>query len=255
MRYLSDEEYERYWVELGGTREAIAQDLTKEVSALVLDVACGWGYYTFQLALNHPLGKIVAVDIIPSAFTNMRKELRKHQTYENIELLLADATRMPLKDAVFDLSTSFLGMRDIYMTLGREGVKGSIIEMIRTLKKQGRIALAVTPPDLAETEELRIAVEVEGEIFGAKSLSSTFYKDFFKENGIRLSSAKSYNTGQKMTATQTKRELRDGIEIARKIYKKKVPDFEEVWKRYGPMIERYGYGMYSKITLLGGTKD
>jgi hypothetical protein len=28
MRFLTDEEYESYWDELGGTREAVAQDLT-----------------------------------------------------------------------------------------------------------------------------------------------------------------------------------------------------------------------------------
>lgn len=255
LRFMTDEEYDRYWDELGGTREAIARDLAKDSHALVLDVACGWGYYTFQLASNHPHGIVVAIDIVPSAFTNMRRKSRELRAPDNIEPVMADATRLPMRSAVFGLSTSFLGVRDIYMILGRDGVERAIREMIRTLRKRGHIALAVTPPDLAETEELQIAIEVEGEVFGAKSLPSTFYRDLLKENNIRLLKKSTYGTGLKMTAAQTKTELRDGIEIAKEIYERDVPRFDDVWKRFGPTIERYGCGMYSKITLILGSKD
>lgn len=254
MRFLTDEEYERYWDELGRTREAIAVDLAQDSSALVLDIACGWGYYTFQLASTHPFGVVVAVDIIPSAINNMRRKQRELQAPANIEPMMADATWLPLRNTVFGLSTSFLGMRDIYMIMGREGVEKTIEEMIRTTRKTGHIALAVTPLDVADNEELRIAIEVEGEVFGARSLPSTFYRNLFQKYGIRLLSAESYSTGLKMTAAQTRMELKDGIKIAKDIYGMDVPDFEEVWKRYGPTIERHGYGMYSKITVFHGSK-
>jgi len=254
LRFLTDEEYDRYWDELGGTREAIALDLSRDEDALVLDIACGWGYYTFQLALTHPLGMIVAVDIVPSAFTNMQRKKRDLEAPDNIGPLMADAASLPVKDGVFDLATSFLGMRDIYMTRGKVGVEKAIEEMIRATRKMGRIALAVTPPDLAETEDLRVAIEVEGEVFGARSLQSKFYRNLFRDNGIRLLGTSSYITGSKMTADQTKTELIDGIRIAREVYRREVPNFEEVWERYGPTIERNGYAMYSKITLFLGEK-
>jgi len=254
LRFLTDEEYDRYWDELGGTREAIALDLRRDEDALVLDVACGWGYYTFQLALTHPSGMIVAVDIVPSAFTNIQRKKRDLGTTNNIGPLMADAASLPVRDGVFDLATNFLGMRDIYMTREKAGVEKSVKEMIRATRKMGRIALAVTPPDLAETEDLRVAVEVEGEVFGARSLPSRFYTNLFRENGIRLLGMNSYFTGSKMTADQTRTELIDGIRIAREIYGREVPNFEEVWERYGPAIERSGYGMYSKITLFLGEK-
>ncbi len=254
MRFLTDEEYDRYWDELGGTRRAMALDLSRDKDALVLDIACGWGYYTFQLALTHPSGMIVAVDIVPSAFTNMMRKKRDLGAPDNIGPLMADAANLPVRNGVFDLATSFLGMRDIYMTRGEAGVEKAIKEMIKTTRKTGRIALAVTPPDLAETEDLRVAVEVEGEVFGARSLPSKFYTNLFRENGIRLLDAKSYLTGSKMTADQARTELVNGIRIAREIYGREVPNFEEVWERYGPAIERSGYGMYSKITLFLGEK-
>jgi len=113
----------------------------------------------------------------------------------------------------------------------------------------------VTPHDLAETEDQRIAIEVEGKVFGAMSLPSTFYVELFQENSIELIGAKTYNTGFKMTADQAKRELKDGIEIVGDIYEIDPPNFEDVWRRYGPSIERHGYGMYSKITVFIGTKN
>ena len=57
-----------------------------------------------------------------------------------------------------------------------------------------------------------------------------------------------------MTAEQTKTDFRDGIMITRNVYGRDVADFEAVWERYGPTIERHGYGIYSKITVLLGTK-
>lgn len=134
MRFLSDEEYENYWVELGGVREAIASDLERG-DLLLLDVACGWGLYTFHLASRHPQSKVVAVDIVPSAFSNLRGRHLDAYFPDIIDPLMADATKLPIKDGVFDLSTSFLGMRDIHMTQGPRGVEDANVEMHRTLKK------------------------------------------------------------------------------------------------------------------------
>jgi len=254
MRFLTDEEYESYWDELGGTRETVARDLARSEDDLVLDVACGWGYYTFRLASNHPSGLVIALDIIPSAFTSMLRLQRELRAPGNIEPLIADASRLPLKDGVLDLATSFLGMRDIHMILGSEGVEKTIREMSRATRKTGRVAIAATPPDLAETEDMRIAVEVEGDVFGARSLPSKFYRSTFDQQGIRFGT-RSYRTGLKMTANQTRTELREGIKIARKVYHRDVPDFTKVWEKYGPTIERHGYGMYSKITVFLGEKD
>ncbi|MFB0558244.1 MAG: class I SAM-dependent methyltransferase, partial [Candidatus Bathyarchaeia archaeon] len=218
------------------------------------DVACGWGYYTFQLAIHNPSGIVVAVDLVPSAFTNMRRKQLDLGALGNFEPLMADATSLPLRDQSFDLAMSFLGLRDIHMTLGEDGVGRAAGELIRTARKTGRIAIAVTPPDLADSEELRVAIEVEGEVFGAKSMPSTFYTEPFQRKGVELVSSKSYGTGAKMTASQTMTELMDGIRIAREIYKRDVPEFDEVWSKYGPSIERHGYGMYSKITVFVGDR-
>ena len=253
LRLMTDEEYEEYWGSLGGTRSAIAKDTVGCAGSLALDVPCGYGYYTLQLSSTAPTGCIVAVDIVPSAFTNMRKLLSSSDD-SNVDPLMADSSLLPLRSGVFDIATSFLGMRDIYMTRGRAGVESTIAEMIRASKGSGSIALAVTPPDLAEDPAVRVAIDVEGEVFGARSLPFTFYAEFLKANGFETIAGETYSTRLKMTAEQTKVELEEGIEIARTIYGREVPDFEEVWEKYGSTIERHGYGMYSQITVVSGTR-
>jgi len=253
LRFMTDDEYRSYWSNLGETREAIAKDVARHEGSLTIDVACGYGYYTHKLSLNDPTGNIVAVDIVPSAFVNMRK-LASHLDFAHIEPLMADSSLLPMRSEIFHLTTSFLGMRDIYMTRGKGGVESTIREMIKTSKRTGRIALAVTPPDLAEDTAVRVAIDAEGEIFGAKSLPFSFYTGLLRENGVDRPKRKTYSTGLKMTAEQAKVELKEGIEIARTIYGRDVEGFDEVWKRFGPIIERHGYGMYSEITVVSGTK-
>ena len=41
--YLTDEEYEMYWVKLEGMRGAISRDLGLTVDMRILDVGAGWG--------------------------------------------------------------------------------------------------------------------------------------------------------------------------------------------------------------------
>ena len=255
LRFMTDEEYENYWTSLGETRDAIARDISLRDGSLTLDVACGYGYYTIELSSNDPTGMVVAVDIVPSAFAKMKRLQSRLGNNDNLEPLMADSSLLPLRSDVFDHATSFLGMRDIYMTRGRKGVESTIGEMIRASKKTGRITLAVTPPDLAEVMAVRVAIDVEGKVFGARSMPSTFYTELLKENGVDTTERKLYSTGLMMTAEQTKVELEEGIEIAKEIYGRDVQDFDEVWTRYGSTIERHGYGMYSKITVISGKKS
>jgi len=254
MRFLTDEEYERYWDELGGVRGAIAEDIVESHSMCALDVGCGYGYFSLELARRLKMGAVVALDLIPSAFTNMEEIIGEEATPAGIEPLMADAATLPIRDGTIDLAASFLGMRDIYMTTGADGVRATIEEMARATRTRGRIALGVTPPDRASDEAAGIAIEVEGNVFGAVSPPSTQYTEIYSSKGITLLSDDVHRTGAKMTAEQAETELRDGIPLAREIYGMEVPDFEEVWERYGPGIEEHGYGMYSEITVLLGEK-
>jgi len=127
--------------------------------------------------------------------------------------------------------------------------------MIRVTKPGGKIVLCITPPEDMETEDQRISVEIEGKVFGAESLPKRFYIDIFRDNNVILRETRSYYTKKKLAANQAMTELKEGIEIARKIYGKDTPDFQDVWRRYGSKIEAFRYGMYSKTVMIIGGKQ
>jgi len=252
-KYLSNREYEAYWFKLGGLRGAISRDLGLSDGVKALDVGTGWGFFAIEMAKNIQKGEIIGIDIT-SEVGAAKKFAKEYGVGNVLEALKTDATNLCFLNDSFDLTASFLGMRDIYMTRGEKGVGKAIQEMIRVTKLGGQIALCLTPPEDMETEDQRLAVEVEGEVFGAKSLSKEFYLNIFQKNHVKFTKTKVYYTRKKLTAHQTQVELKEGIAIARRVYSKNVPDAEDVWGKYGEKIETFGYGMYSKIILLIGKK-
>jgi len=252
--YLTDEEYRRYWFNLGGIRAGICESLGLKDSMKILDVGTGYGLFAIEMAKQLRNGMIVGVDIVDDGLSHARKLVEKAEVADRVSIVKTDAVKLSFPDAYFDLAASFLGMRDIYMTRGRRGVKKTIEEMTRVLKPNGRIVLCITPPEDMETEDQKIAVRLEGEIFGARSLPKRFYADIFRQRNVALNQTRVFFTRKKMTANQTRIEFKDGIKIARTIYGRRVPSFQTVWQKYGKKIEAYGYGMYSKIVLLEGQK-
>jgi ubiquinone/menaquinone biosynthesis C-methylase UbiE len=252
--YLTDEEYQVYWLRLEGVRTRISQDLKLHEGMKILDVGTGYAFFAIEAAKKLKNGEIVGIDIVSDGVNKARELVKKTGVAGIVSIAKVDAIKLPFPDESFDLAMSFLGMRDIHMTRKRRGVRKAVEEMIRVVKPKGTLVLCITPPEDMETQDQKIAVRCEGEIFGAKSLPKKFYLDIFKENNVALIETRAYFTHKKMTANQTKTEFKDGIKIARKIYGKKVPTFKETWSKYGKKIEAHGYGMYSKIVVLEARK-
>jgi ubiquinone/menaquinone biosynthesis C-methylase UbiE len=248
--YLTDREYRTYWLRLEGLRRDISESLGLSAGMKILDVGTGSGLFAVEMARLLKKGEIVGIDITFEDVNMARKLAEDSGVVGIVSILKMDAVKLSFSDNYFDLATSFLGMRDIHMTRGKRGVKKAVEEMIRVVKPNGRIVLCITPPEDMETEDQRSAVKLEGEIFGAESMSKKFYIDIFRENNVVLRETRAYLTNKKLTASQAKIELREGTEIARKIYGKKISPFKEVWDKHGKDIETFGYGMYSKIIML-----
>jgi len=248
--YLTDEEYRTYWVKLEGTRKTVSENLGLSVGLKILDVGTGYGYFAVEMAKQLKKGEIVGIDVSATDTVRARELIKEIGVAHIVSVMKVDATELAFQDNCFDLATSFLGMRDIHLTRGRKGVKKAVEQMIRVVRPSGKIALCLTPPEDMETEDQRIAVEVEGKVFGAVSLPKEFYLNIFGENNVELSEARTYCTNKKLTANQAKIELSDGVEIVRKIYGREVAPFKKVWDSYGKKIEAFGYGMYSKIVML-----
>lgn len=232
--YLTDVEYKTYWIKLEGVRGKIVEKINYLEDSKILDVGTGWGLFSLELAKRARL------------MNNME---------EKISIKEMDATSLDFPDEHFDLTTSFLGMRDIHMTRGENGVRKAGEEMIRVTKAQGKIVLCLTPPEDMDQESLRIAVEVEGDVFGAKSLPKGFYIDIFQENNVHINNISSFYTGKKLIVRQAQNEIREGLEIVKRVYKLPVQSFTEVWSKYGELVEKQGYGMYSKIIVIQARKS
>jgi len=252
--YLTDEEYQSYWFRLGGLRKDVCDSLGLKTGMKSLDVGTGHGLFAIEIAKQLKIGEVIGIDIADNGVIRARKLVKEAGVVDIVSIAKMDAVKLSFPDGSFDLATSVLGMRDIYMTRGRRGVKKAVEEMIRVVKPHGKIVLCVTPPEDMDTEDQKLAVKLEGEIFGAKSLPKRFYADIFKESNVVLSETRAFFTYKKMTANQTKSEFQEGIEIARKIYGRNVPTFRKVWDKYGKKIEAFGYGMYSKIVMLVAQK-
>jgi ubiquinone/menaquinone biosynthesis C-methylase UbiE len=253
-KYLTDEEYDTYWFKLEGMRKTVSESLGLTARMLILDVGTGWALFAREMAKQVKEGEIVGIDITSEGVNMARKLAIDAEVDDVVQILRMDATKLSFPSNRFHLAISFLGMRDIHMTRGKKGVENATKEMIRVTKPSGKIALCITPPEDMETQDQSIAVDIEGKVFGAESLPKTFYTDIFRDNNVVLRETRVFCTDKKLTPSQTIIELKEGIEIARKVYGKDIPDFEDVWDRYAEKIEAFGYGMYSKTVMLVGEK-
>ena len=101
----------------------------------VLDVGCGAGFPLFELAHVHGDScQLTGVDTWAVAL-GRAEEKRKAYGLHNVRLIEADAARLPLPDAHFDLIVSNLGVNNF------DDPKAALAECARVAKPQARIVL------------------------------------------------------------------------------------------------------------------
>ncbi|HYW88867.1 MAG TPA: methyltransferase domain-containing protein [Chloroflexota bacterium] len=97
----------------------------------VLDLGCGPGVSTFELARLLPGVSLIGLDIAP----RMLAQARRRAGQCAVQWLLADAVRLPLRDASVDACT---GHSFLYLVRDRAAV---LAEARRVLKPGGRLVL------------------------------------------------------------------------------------------------------------------
>ena len=160
-----------------------------------------------------------------------------------------DATSMTFPDESFDMVVNFLGLEDIHMTRGKEGVHKTFHEVSHILKPAGYFCFVAMPPEEMESDAQKLENEVFSYICGATWLSAKEYEEMLKETGLKLLMKKAYYTGKKLTPEQAKEEIEFACENVPKIYGIDTPPFDEVWEKFGERIEKHGMGHYSKVVL------
>src|ERR1700730_18652678 len=121
----------------GGWRRRAARATGLKPGGSALDVACGSGKLTAQLArIAGPKGHVVGLD-----FSTQMLEVAQHE-HPALEFREGDALALPFDDASFDASTIAFGLRNL-----ADPVRG-LREMVRVVKPGGRAVVLefVRPP-------------------------------------------------------------------------------------------------------------
>ena len=121
----------------GGWRRRAARETGLKAGGSALDVACGSGKLTAELArIAGPNGRVVGLDFSPEMLAIAR--LR----HPGIEFMEGDALSLPFEEASFDAATIAFGLRNL-----ADPVRG-LREMVRVLKPGGRAVVLefVKPP-------------------------------------------------------------------------------------------------------------
>lgn len=132
------------WRSRGQFIPPVSASLTRlanlQASDSVLDVACGYGNTAITARM---LGaKVTGIDITPKLLT-LAKEEEKIAGISGIEWKEGDAENLPYEDESFDVVLSTFG----HIFAPNQELAGK--EMIRVLKKGGRLGFTSWPPELA----------------------------------------------------------------------------------------------------------
>lgn len=129
---------DKYW------RHAAFKRLTKIVTGVkggksegvkVLDVACGTGDSSIELARLMPEAQITGADISEGMMAVGRKKISNLGMDDRMKLQLADSEAMPFEDNTFDAVTAAFGVRNF------EHLEKGLTEMLRVLKPGGRLCI------------------------------------------------------------------------------------------------------------------
>jgi ubiquinone/menaquinone biosynthesis C-methylase UbiE len=254
-KYVSDSEYrDNYFLNLNNLRGRIADDLQLKPGIQILDLATGGGYFAAAISGKQSNINIKGIDISKRDIDNARKTIEKFDLSNRVEILRMDAINMSFSDSSFDMVVNFLGLEDIHMTRGEEGIRKTFSEVNRVLKHGCMFYFVAMPPEEMETKAQKTEVELFSYICDATWLSSDKYETIIQSSGFKLLYKKSYFTGMKLTAEQARDEIRFACDNIPRIYGITVQTFEDTWARFGGTIKKYGLGHYSKVVLFAAKK-
>jgi len=117
-----------------GWRRRAARETGLRAGGSALDVACGSGKLTAELAKLAEGGRVVGLDFSPRMLEIARR------THPEIEFLEGDALNLPFDDATFDASTIAFGLRNL-----ANPIRG-LREMRRITRGRAVVLEFVRPP-------------------------------------------------------------------------------------------------------------
>ena len=169
----------------GGVQRWIASALPLETCRRHLDLACGYATFIAQLAWRFPQLKIVGLNIDFEGPHALAEELVvRAGVADRCEFVHADAQTMPFPNGSFDSASCFLGLQDIEIGFGEEGVRSALAEAARILKRGGILAVADEFP-IERLRQLLDRLPLEALRFDERELDVRWNRDV-AERAIEL---------------------------------------------------------------------
>jgi ubiquinone/menaquinone biosynthesis C-methylase UbiE len=263
-KFMSKEEYANSFTRFFGLRGKIAKSLIPfglSSGMNILDILAGHGFFSYEIAKIIKDGKITAIGLQNDldSYNSFSKTLKKgkQKPLELINYQLMDVIKLEFPDNTFDFVTNFLGLEDVNMTRGSDGVKQALRECARVLKPSGILQITLC---LEGDESDQIIAKEVTELIGHQAIfyPKEFYIEEFEKNNIEIIDEKWFYSKRKMTTEQAKEELAFACNETPKYFKEyniKTISFEELWKKYGEKIKKHGMAYYSQLLVLTGRKN
>ncbi len=125
-----------------------------------LDFACGYATFLAQLGWRFPAARLVGLNIDFRGPHAVAQPLLAEAGVA-ATLVQADARRLPFADGSFGSASCFLGLQDIEIGFGEEGMRAAIGEATRVLQPDGTLVLLDEFP-LQRFEALADGIPLEG---------------------------------------------------------------------------------------------
>jgi demethylmenaquinone methyltransferase/2-methoxy-6-polyprenyl-1,4-benzoquinol methylase len=116
----------------GGWRRRAARETGLQPGGSALDIACGSGKLTAELArIAGPRGTVVGLDFSPEMLAIARRK------YQAVEFIEGDALHLPFDDGSFDASTIAFGLRNLadpilgLREMTRVGRRSVVLEFVK----------------------------------------------------------------------------------------------------------------------------
>jgi SAM-dependent methyltransferase len=149
----------------GGVQRWATARMPPPTDGLHLDVACGYATFLAQLGWRFPTAQLVGLNIDFDGPHALARPLLAEAGVK-AALVQADARRMPFSEGTFGSVSCFLGLQDIEIGFGEEGIRDAVAEAVRALRPGGMLVLLDEFPFErfdALLDELPVAVIDRGE--------------------------------------------------------------------------------------------
>ena len=227
----------------------------------MLDVPAGHGFFAYEVAKLMGEGEVHAVGL-PNDLRDFQEAFGGWGTpgeagFERlIEYHVMDATRLTFPDGHFDLVVNFLGLEDINMTRGEDGVLSSLSEFVRVLRPGGTLLITIEQEGREPDEVLWWEV---ARCIGHNAVFHpvAFYTDHLAGLGVEVLEELACPTGRKLTSQQATEELRFTCEETPRHfgdYGVTTANLDDLWARFGERIDRHGMAYYSNLLAIIGRR-